>query len=135
MLPGDRASVVGSSIFGAIAGYFIAGFSGAVAGAALGAVFAYVAARSNVRPLIAITTFVGAAAGALIGSSIVETICLPDACPGYEISGAIVLGLASILGVGMVAALVARSFDEYNETVIKGEEPPGVGCEVPEGDV
>ncbi len=132
MRPGDTASIIGSVLFGLIAGFFVFDIFGAIVGGVLGGGFAYGAARANVRPLIAITAFAGAAAGALIGASIVETICLPSTCPAYEFAGALVLGLASIIGVGLVAALVARSFDEYNESVIKGEEPPGPGCEVPE---
>jgi hypothetical protein len=119
-------------MLGMIGGFFIVGQTGAIIGAILGGLFAFGAARANVRPLIAVTTFAGAAAGALIGASVVETICLPDTCPAYEFTGALVLGLASIVGVGLVAALVARSFDEYNESVIKGEDPPGPGCETPE---
>lgn len=132
MRPSDIASIVGSVILGMIAGVFIAGTPGAIVGGLLGAVFAFFAAKANVRPLIAVTAIAGASAGALIGASIVETICLPDTCVAYEVAGALVLGLASIVGVGLVAALVARSFDEYNESVIKGEEPPGPGCEAPE---
>jgi hypothetical protein len=119
-------------MLGMIGGFFIVGRTGAIIGAILGGLFAVGAARANVRPLIAVTTFAGAAAGALIGASVVETICLPDTCPVYEFTGALVLGLASIVGVGLVAALVARSFDEYNESVIKGEDPPGPGCETPD---
>lgn len=132
MRPGDTASIVASVILGTIGGFFMVGRTGAIIGAIIGGLFAFGAAKANVRPLIAVTTFAGAAAGALIGASVVETICLPDSCPVYEFTGALVLGLASIIGVGLVAALVARSFDEYNESVIKGEEPPSPGCEVQE---
>jgi hypothetical protein len=132
MLPGDRASVAASGGFGAIAGWFIVGPGGAVLGAALGAGFAFMAARWRVRPLIATTSFVGAAAGALIGASIVETICLPDACATLELTGAVVVGLASLVGVGLMAALVTRSFDEYNESVVSGSPPPEPGCEQPD---
>lgn len=132
MRASDTASIISSAILGIIGGYFIAGTTGGIVGGVLGALMAFGAAKANVRPLIAVTTVAGAAAGALIGASVVETICLPDACPVYEFTGALVLGLASILGVGLVAALVARSFDEYNESVIKGEDPPGAGCETPE---
>ena len=115
MRASDTAAIVASVILGAIAGRFIAGQTGTVVGAIIGGLFAFGAAKVNVRPLITVTTFAGASAGALIGASVVETICLPDSCPVYEFTGAVVLGLASIIGVGLVAALVARSFDEYNE--------------------
>lgn len=129
MLPGDRASIVASAAFGGIAGWFILDVVGAIAGAILGALFAFFAARSRVRPLIATTAFVGAAAGALIGSSIIETICLPATCTAYEVGGGLVIGLASLIGVALVAALVTRSFDEYNEAVVEGRPPPEPGCE------
>ena len=73
-------------------------------------------------------------AGSLIGSSIVETICLPESCVAIEATAAVVVGIASLIGVGLVAALVTRSFDEYNEHQAAGTEPPGVGCEVPDTD-
>lgn len=132
MRTSDVLSILTSAVFGAIAGILMFDLVGAIAFAALGATTAYVAARANVRPMIATTTFVGAAAGALIGASVVETICLPDTCTGFEVGGALVFGLASLVGVGLVAALVTRSFDEYNESVEEGNPPPEVGCEMPE---
>jgi hypothetical protein len=116
-------------VFGTITGSLLGGTTAAVAGAVIGIAFAYGAARARVRPTVASTVFAGAAAGVLIGSSIVQTICLPDTCVGLEITGGVVIGLASMIGVGMVAALVTRSFDEYNESVAQGKEPPSVGRE------
>lgn len=131
MQASDWFSVTMSTIFGAITGFLIHGVPGAVIAAVIGALFAFGAAKVQVRPLIATTTFVGAAAGALIGSSIIETICLPGSCVGLAISGAFVVGVASLVGVGLVAALVARSFDEYEESVAAGRKPPTAGCETP----
>ncbi len=126
MRPSDTASIVSSTILGLIGGYFVAGTAGGIVGALLAGLLAFGAARANVRPLIAVVTIAGGAAGALIGASVVETICLPDTCPVQEFTGTLVIGLASIIGVGLVAALVARSFDEYNEDVIRNERPePG----------
>ncbi len=132
MLPSDKWSIATSTIFGAVAGLLIANSLGAIIGGSLAAAIAYVAARARVRPLVATTTIVGVAAGALIGSSVVATICLPASCVGFEIGGAVVLGAASLVGVGLVAALVTRSFDEYNESIEAGRERPTVGCETPE---
>lgn len=132
MRTSDALSILTSAAFGAVAGMLMFDMVGAVVVGILGAVIAYVAARANIRPLVATTTFVGAAAGALIGASVVETICLPDTCTGFEIGGAFMFGLVSLVGVGLVAALVTRSFDEYNESVEDGRPPPEVGCEVPE---
>ena len=125
----DWVSVVTSAAFGLITGSLLGGTLGAVVGAAIGFAFAYGAGRARVRPVVATTVFAGASAGALIGASIVETICLPDTCVGLEITGGVVIGIASMVGVGLVAALVTRSFDEYNEVVAQGKEPPTAGCE------
>lgn len=129
MQPTDWVSVATSAAFGLITGSLLGGTATAIAGAAIGIVFAYGAARARIRPTVATTVFAGASAGVLIGSSIVETICLPDTCVGLEITGGVVIGLAAMIGVGMVAALVTRSFDEYNESVVQGKEPPTAGCE------
>ena len=128
----DWLSVGTSTAFGMVTGSLLGDTGVALAGAIIGGAFAYAAARARVRPIIATTVFVGAAAGVLIGSSIVETICLPDTCVGLEIAGGVIVGLAALIGVGLVAALVTRSFDEYNESVAEGIEPPSVGCETGE---
>jgi hypothetical protein len=72
--------------------------------------------------------------GWLIGSSIVEAICLPSNCPALETIGGLVGAVISFVGVGLVAALVARSFDEYNEREAVGLPPTGAGCEVTQED-
>lgn len=128
----DWISIATSAAFGMVTGSLLGDTGAALIGAVIGGLFAFGAARARVRPMLATTVFVGAAAGVLIGSSIVETICLPATCVGLEITGGIVIGLASLIGVGLVAALVTRSFDEYNESVAEGREPPSVGCETGE---
>ena len=128
----DYFSIAVNAGFGAITGWLIAGSVGSIIGLVLGLVFSVFAARSNVRPGIAMTVFVGAMAGGLIGSSVVSTICLPDSCTGLEISAGVVTAIASFVGVGIVAALVTRSFDEYNEREDAGLPPTSVGCEVPQ---
>ena len=132
MRPTDLASIIVNAVFGAITGWLILGTGGLGIGLIGGAAFGYGAARANVRPGIAMTVFVGAMTGALIGSSIVATICLPDTCVPLEITAGIVTAMASFIGVGIVAALVTRSFDEYSDQIEKGQPPPSVGCEVPE---
>ncbi len=128
----DYVSVAVNALFGAVTGWLLLGGPGAAAGALLGAGFGYLAARLNVRPAIAMTVFVGAMAGGLIGSSIVSTICLPDTCTVLEVLAGFVTAFASFIGVGIVAALVTRSFDEYNERAEAGLPPTGVGCETDE---
>ena len=108
------------------------GMLGAVIGSAIFGILALLGAKANIRPAIVSTVLVGTMAGALIGSSIVQAICLPSTCLPLEIAGGIVTALVSFVGVGLVAALVARSFDEYNERSEAGLPPKGVGCEVPD---
>lgn len=132
MRPSDIAALAIVTAFGALTGWMLAGLLGVVVAVVLSVAFGVVAARANVRPAITMTVWVGAMTGALIGASIVETICLPDSCVAIEATAAVVTGVAALVGVGLVAALVTRSFDEYNEHQIAGTEPPGVGCEVPE---
>jgi hypothetical protein len=130
----DIISIVVNAAFAAVTAWLIFGSStlAIVIGAALGAGFGFIAARANVRPGIAMTVFVGAMTGGLIGSSVVSTICLPSTCVPLEATAGIVTAVASFIGVGIVAALVTRSFDEYNERLDAGLPPTGVGCEVPE---
>ena len=134
MRPTDLISIMVDALFGAVTAWLIFGSSvAAVAiGALVGAAFGYGAARANVRPAVATTVFVGAMTGGLIGSSVVSTICLPASCVPLEVTAGIVTAAASFVGVGIVAALVTRSFDEYNEQVDAGLPPTGVGCEGPE---
>ncbi len=44
---------------------------------------------------------------------------------------AVVAGIAAALGVGTVAVLAIRSFDEWRSAERDGRPPPEVGCEVP----
>ena len=130
----DVISIIVNALFGAVTGWLIFGspIFGIALGAFLGAGFGLIAARANVRPGVAMTVFVGAMAGALIGSSVVSTICLPASCVALEITAGVVTAIASFIGVGIVAALVTRSFDEYNERLDASLPQTGVGCEVPE---
>jgi len=129
MRSSDVLSISVNFAFGAVTGWLTVGTTGAVLGGALGAAFGYGAQRVNVRPGIAMAVFVGAMSGALIGSSVVSTICLPDTCRPIEATAGIVTAIGSFIGVGIVAALVTRSFDEYNERLDAGLPPPSVGCE------
>ena len=138
MRASDIAATVVTTLFGIITGFLVAGGPTAVVGALLGAGIGIVAGRANVRPAITMTVFVGAMTGVLVGASIVETICLPGSCVGLELVSGAVVGAASFVGVGLVAALVTRSFEEYRDSVDEGRPPPTPGCEAepeaPEGD-
>ncbi len=43
--------------------------------------------------------------------------------------GGTVTGVGAVVGVGIVVALVSRSFDEYREAIDAGRPPPEPGCE------
>ena len=129
MRPSDFLSIFVNALFAAVTGWLLLGTVGAAAGAVLGTGYGYAAARFNVRPAIAMTVFIGAMTGGLIGSSVVSTICLPNTCTALEVVAGIVTAIAAFIGVGIVAALVSRSFDEYNERIDAGMPPTGVGCE------
>lgn len=138
MRASDIAATVVTTLFGVITGWLVAGAPTAAIGGLLGAGIGIVAGRADVRPAITMTVFVGAMTGVLVGASIVETICLPGSCVGLELAAGAVVGAASFIGVGLVAALVTRSFEEYRDAVDEGRPPPTPGCEAepdsPEGD-
>lgn len=129
---GDFLAVSATTLFGAITGWLISGTFGAAVGAALFGILAFVGIRANIRPAVIATVLVGTMAGGLIGSSIVQAICLPSNCPALEAAGGIAAAVLSFIGIGLVAALVTRSFDEYYEREAAGLPPKGVGCEIPE---
>jgi hypothetical protein len=132
MRAGDILAIITSSIFGGITGWLIAGMPGAGIGAILFGLLAALGVMANVRPAIIATVLVGTMTGLLIGSSIVEAICLPSTCLALEVIGGLIAAGIAFVGVGLVAALVTRSFDEYNERETAGLPPTEVGCEAPE---
>lgn len=129
MRAGDVFAILASTLFGGITGWLIGGNLGAAIGSVVFGGLAFLGARANVRPAIVATVLVGAMTGALIGSSIVQAICLPSTCTPLEVTGGFVSAVLAFIGVGLVAALVTRSFDEYNERVDAGLPPTGIGCE------
>lgn len=130
----DVASIVATAFFGVVTGWLIAGTIGAIVSGVVFGLLAFLGALSNIRPAIVSVVLVATMAGGLIGSSIVEAICLPSSCTPLEAAGGMVTAVLTFIGVGLVAALVTRSFDEYNEREAEGLPPTEVGCEVPESD-
>lgn len=86
-----------------------------VLGLAIGLGLGVSMARAGVRPAIGPTIAAGGVIGAWIGKEVVRALCLPGSCTGLEVLGAAITGLGSMLGIGLVVALVVRSFDEYRE--------------------
>ncbi|HHC07433.1 MAG TPA: hypothetical protein ENK55_01770, partial [Actinobacteria bacterium] len=124
----DAASVLlGTGAFAAY-GAFLAGGPGAIGLGVLGAALGYLAARLGVRPVVSGSVLVGAAVGALVGSAIARTLCLPGTCRAVEVAAGLAGGLGAFVGVGIVVALVVRSFDEYREAASRGAPPKITGC-------
>ncbi|GMQ93090.1 MAG: hypothetical protein BMS9Abin12_0567 [Acidimicrobiia bacterium] len=129
MRTSDALAIAVSALVGAVTGWLIAESVGAVIGTTISVILAYVGVRANIRPGVVSTVLVGTMAGGLIGSSVVEAICLPASCRPLTVAGGLITAALSFVGVGLVAALVTRSFDEYNERIAAGLPPTGVGCE------
>ena len=128
----DGLAVVTTAALGGVTGWLLGGVAGAAVGSAILGLVALLGVRANIRPAIVSTVLIGTMAGGLIGSSIVQAICLPSICRPLEMAGGVIAALVTFIGVGLVAALVTRSFDEYNEREAAGLPPTEVGCEVPE---
>jgi len=112
----------------AAAGAVLGGFPGLVAAGAVGVVLAVGAVALRVRVLVAVPVLVATAGGALAGGGVTHALCLPAACPRLEVLAAVLTGAGALVGVGIVVALVARSFDEYRAAVAADRPPPITGC-------
>ena len=120
------------AVIGFAGGLLLAGPVGGVIGAVAGGLAGTAAALLQMRAAVAITLVASLAVGAVIGQGIVHALCLPDGCGAAEAVGAIVMGIGAFVAVGLVAALVTRSFEEYHEAVAARRPPPGPGCETDE---
>lgn len=134
MRSSDILAVSASVVFGGVTGWVLGGTTGGLVFAAGSGIVALGGVRLGVRPGIMLTVLVGAMTGGLVGSSVVNAICLPATCRGIEIAGGVITAMLSFIGIGLVAALVTRSFDEYYEQAAAGHPPRGVGCETDERD-
>ena len=86
------------------------------------------------NPWVLIPVLLGTVIGGAIGWSVTTVSCRPEGC----VTAAVLVGVGSALvtaiGVLVVAVLVLRSLNEWQQAVRRGEEPPGPGCEVPQPD-
>lgn len=121
MKAADLLFTLGTLATGAWAGDALGGLTGAVVGAAIGVLVGIAVAVLAVRMLVAVPVTVGTIAGGILGSGIVRALCLPGTCRGAEAAAAFLAGLGSLVGVGLVVALVTRSFDEFRES--RANEP------------
>ena len=120
--------IVGAVVAGMVPGLLLAGPIGGAIGAAVGGVMGVIAERAGVRRVVALAVVAGTASGVFIGASIASVLCYPATCLWIEITAAVVTGIGALIGVGMIAALTARSFDEYRAAVAAKRLPPTTGC-------
>jgi hypothetical protein len=74
---------------------------------------------------------IGLAIGGWLGYFIAE---LSGTGTAAAVALAVLAGLSAAVGVGIVAVLALRSFDEWRTAEEQGLPAPGVGCEAPEPD-
>ena len=117
-------TILGAVVAGMIPGLLLAGPIGATVGAVMGVV----AERAGVRTVVALAVTTGTATGVFIGASIASVLCYPSTCLWIEIIAGFVTGIGALIGVGMIAALTTRSFDEYQAAVAANRPPPTTGC-------
>lgn len=86
------------------------------------------------NPWVLIPVLLGAVIGGVIGWSVTTVSCRPQGCVPAAVLVGIGSGLVTAIGVLVVAVLVLRSLNEWQQAVRRGEEPPGPGCEVPQPD-
>lgn len=128
--PRSRAMTIAMAAAGGAAlGWLIGGDTvWTIVGAVIGLGTAALIVTVALRPIVAIPVAIGAGIGAYIGGTIVGVLCEPDGCPAFEAGAATVTGIGAVVGIGLVVALATRSFDEYNEAVERGAQPPVTGC-------
>ncbi len=125
----NSATLIGASVLGAGTGWLVGGgTSGIVVGFVVGLLLGGAAAWLDVRLVVSLSVVVGTVAGAFIGRNIVRALCLPGTCSALEITAAVLTGIGAFIGIGLVVALVTRSFDEYHEAVARDRPPPRTGC-------
>lgn len=116
----DVVSLMFVALAGAAAGWAVGGTMGALVVSLVTGAFAYLGSLANMRPAVVSTVLIATIAGGFIGSRVVQAICLPQTCQGTEWVGGITVGILTLVGVGLLTALVARSFDEFREREEEG---------------
>lgn len=83
------------------------------------------------NPWVFLPALVGLVIGAWLGYFIAS---LSGSGTALAVVLAVLSGTAAAFGVGVVAVLAIRSFDEWKTAQERGLPPPTVGCEVPPQD-
>lgn len=122
------ATIGGGLLAGLLPGLLLAGATGAAVGAVTGGLMGFIADRAQVRPVVAVSVIAGTVTGAFVGAAIAGLLCRPSSCLGIEIAAGVITGIGALIGVGMIAALTTRSFDEYRTALATNRPPPTTGC-------
>jgi hypothetical protein len=109
-------------------GWWAGAVPGLIVGGLVGIAAAYAIWSLGVRTVVAVPVVAGTFLGAVIGRAILRAICLPDSCVAFEVFGAVGTAVGAFVGVGLVVALVVRSFDEYRGNAT-GPAGPGEEAE------
>lgn len=83
---------------------------------------------------VAVPVLLGGLIGGVTGWSVMTVSCRPDGCLALTVLVTLGASLLAMVGVLIVAVLAIRSLAEWQEATHKGEEPPGPGCEAPQGE-
>ena len=115
MRPADIVFAVAASLLGAWAGQALGGLLGLLIGAPIGLLSGFGALFAGIRLLVAVPVLAGTVVGGVLGHSIARVLCFPGECGSAAVAAALLAGAGTLVGVGLVAALVTRSFDESRE--------------------
>ena len=121
--------VLGSALVAGGGGWLLGEAIGLIVGLLAGILLGMGALAAGMRPLVGVSLVAAATGGAIIGQGIAAALCSPGSCSGVATAAAVVTAIGALIGVGLVVALVTRSFDEYREAVEANRPPPGPGCE------
>ncbi len=87
------------------------------------------------NPWVALPVALAAITGGLVGYFVTDASCTPDSCTVAAVSVALVVGIGSALGVGLVVVLALKSISEWREhtdrdilTVTDTDDPTPPTC-------
>ena len=67
------------------------------------------------NPWVALPVAIAAIAGGAVGYFVTDASCTPDSCTVAAVSVALVVGIGSAVGVGIVVVLALKSLSEWRE--------------------
>ena len=125
--------LVAISIGGSVGG-IIADLPGGIVGAGATAVSGGAIGFAGIRPSVALPIVLGTITGVVLGRSIVNVLCAPATCTTLGWIVGVATGIGAFVGIGLVVALVTRSFEEYNEAATTDNPPLDTDAKTAESD-